>query len=203
MKKNDTSAAVKKGFIIRAAAVITAAAIAVGVPLVLYFMHGRDKADMPPRDVICEDGDPIDTDKADDTENGVTAYFELVQYNEEYGSCYVVSEAYGLISLALPENSRDIFAGYERVPSGLTLSVTWSGAVMESYPGQLDSIERVSVMKTEPRPDFMSEHYDALLEACRQLGENADIQAEVDKIYGLTDREREALIWLISCEIFY
>lgn len=199
MKKQTTETAVKKGFGIKAAVIAAAAVAAVAIPLGLYFMRDIDNDPMSAKNVICEGGD---TDKADYDENLVTAYFELVRYNDEYKTCTVVSEANGLVSFALPENSRDIFARYERVPSGLTLSVTWSGSIMEIYPAALDHITRVEVMKVEARPDFMGEHYDKLLDSCRQTGGEVDLQAEVDKISGLTDPEREALVWFLSCEIY-
>ena len=49
------------------------------------------------------------------------------------------------------------------------------------------------------RPDFVTGNLPALIEACR--GKD-DYSAEIEKLTGLTSREKEALSWLVGNELF-
>ncbi len=121
-----------------------------------------------------------------------TAEFELVQLSPSGKTGYVLHDTYGLTSFSLKDGS------LEQMPAGTMLRISWSGRIAEIYPSILEgvtSVTRADNLANPDRPDFVTENLSALVEACR--GKD-DYSAELDKLTGLTTREKEALMWLVG-----
>lgn len=134
------------------------------------------------------------------TSDDLDAEFELVQYNSSTRSGYAVSEAYGLASFSLPEVNADIFDEYGSDHAGLLLNITWSGNVSESYPIGLEDVTSVSIIgETE---DFSAKYLDDVVIRCLLAGDDADINAEVEKTADLSRQEKEGLSWLAGNKLY-
>ncbi|MBQ9542060.1 RNA polymerase sigma factor [Ruminococcus sp.] len=126
--------------------------------------------------------------------DGKMAEFELVQYDSSTRICYAVSEVYGLVSFLVPENNADIFERYGDKRSGIIMNVTWSGGIVEIYPGKLGDVTFISV--TGEREDFVSKHLNEVLDSYLAENIKIDINIIIDKIPELDTREKNALFWL-------
>ena len=126
----------------------------------------------------------------------MTAEFELVQLRPGGKSGYVIHDNFGLTSFSLKDGS------LEEMPAGTMLRISWSGRIAELYPSILEGVTSVTLannLANPSRPDFVTDNLPALVEACR--GKD-DYSAEIDKLTGLTSREKEALGWLVGNALY-
>lgn len=126
----------------------------------------------------------------------MTAEFELVQLRPGGKSGYVIHDNFGLTSFFLKDGS------LEEMPAGTMLRISWSGRIAEIYPSVLEGVTSVTLannLANPSRPDFVTDNLPALIEACR--GKD-DYSAEIDKLTGLTSREKEALGWLVGNALY-
>ncbi|MBQ8967478.1 RNA polymerase sigma factor [Ruminococcus sp.] len=127
------------------------------------------------------------------TGDELTAEYELVQYNKDSGEC-LAADSYSLYNFTVPDEFKAQFDSYERVPSGLSVTVTFELPILETYPAQLNNISSVTL--GEGREDFVEKYLDmAIADYLSSDGAQAD-PLEGPEYSELNEAERRGINWL-------
>ncbi len=132
---------------------------------------------------------------------------EIVRYDPEYHSALAVGTESGSLFTFSLNSARLVDASGQELPddclnAGTLVMLTGPGYRLESYPAQYPGVTEVRV--TGARPDFIALHYDAVssqIAAADAEDAQAFLHTAVDALSELTEGEKEALAYELSCAL--
>ncbi|MBR1383563.1 MAG: hypothetical protein IJ555_07125, partial [Ruminococcus sp.] len=128
----------------------------------------------------------------------VSARFEIGEINTDdtngTGTCLAINPDYGLVTFGITDDE-----SFAHAKAGDYVDIEWSGYVLETYPGQLQDVNVGEVTFNDN--DFVKANLDTLKESCKDAKTPEDIESKVDKLDGISVREKEILVYLLQQEL--
>ncbi len=122
----------------------------------------------------------------------VKSEFEVAEADKKTGHILAFNEAHGLVSFGA---GKDFMKDHPDIKSGDLITVEWSGDLSEIYPVNLPDAAALSLRDGEN--DFVGRYFDKLLKECRGAKNSGDVNEKLEGLDDLTDREKEALSWIL------